>query len=184
MVLGACTTGPSADKPASTSPAVESVVVTTASMEPTLHGCPSCTDDHILVALVPEHYRATRGVIVVFRRPTTWASDPQVTVISRVIGRAGDVVTLTSGHVLVNKTAITEPYLNRSCPTMTSLSESPRARESMTSGTIPAGEVWVMGDNRCDSQDSRGLGPVPIADIIGTAVAIVSPADRARALPA
>jgi signal peptidase I len=65
---------------------------------------------------------------------------------------------------------------------MTTLSELPPTTISMTTGKIPTGEVWVMGDNRCHSDDSRAYGPVPITDITGTATEIVSPANRAHRL--
>jgi signal peptidase I len=48
--------------------------------------------------------------------------------------------------------------------------------------TVPAGEYFVMGDNRCDSSDSRLYGPITKSEIVGRVFAIVWPLKRARLL--
>jgi signal peptidase I len=83
--------------------------------------------------------------------------------IKRVIGEPGDVVSAKAGHVFVNGVQISEPYLDQRT-----------ARFPKTK--VPAGKLFVMGDNRANSLDSRfGLGFVPIDRVIGKAIWIIWP---------
>jgi len=84
--------------------------------------------------------------------------------IKRVIGLPGDVVEGRNGQVLVNDRVLVEPYLD----------------EGITTGDfeaveIPEGCVWVMGDNRGDSRDSRSFGPIDEDEIVGRAFVRVWP---------
>jgi signal peptidase I len=99
--------------------------------------------------------------------------------IKRVIGLPGDHVVCCSADrkLMINGVAIREPYLK----------PGDEPSEMNFNITVPPGHVWVMGDHRSDSEDSRFHDPsgsgqdgsVPIDDITGRAVAIVWPLDRA-----
>jgi signal peptidase I len=90
--------------------------------------------------------------------------------IKRVVGLPGDVVTGRDGKVFVNGTAIDEVYLTE------------KTRE-FRRFKVPEDSLFVMGDNRSDSFDSRfGLGFVPLDSVIGKAFLIVWPAPRMNTL--
>jgi signal peptidase I len=78
--------------------------------------------------------------------------------IKRVIGLPGDIVEVRNGRVLVNERSIPEPYIKPGTPT----SDMPPTR-------VPEGHLFVMGDNRGNSSDSRDIGPVPIDWVVGRA---------------
>jgi signal peptidase I len=143
------------------------------SMEPTLHGCSGCNNDHVLVdKLSYRSHDVHRGDVVVFHRPTGWSVSEKI-LIKRVIGLPGDELTTRKGVVYVNGLALDEPYLNRACRGGTKSSDG---RELKT--TVPDNDVFVMGDNRCDSADSRSFGPVPESKFIGRAFVIIWPFGR------
>jgi signal peptidase I len=151
--------------------------IPSASMEPTLHGCPGCDDDHVLVnKLSYKLHGVHRGDVVVFDRPSTWQVD-ESHLVKRVIGLPGDVLTVKNGALYVNGLQLQEPYLNSQCGPLTSLGESPE-KATTRYGPVPKGDVFVMGDNRCDSSDSRAFGPVPESDIVGRAFIILWPLGR------
>jgi signal peptidase I len=146
-------------------------------MEPTLHGCATCNDDRVLVDKLS--YRSgdvsTRD-IVVFHRPSSWQVTDNV-LVKRVIGLAGDRINIKAGFVYVNGLRMDEPYVNRKC------GPQPTQPESLSLPyTVPKGDVFVMGDNRCFSDDSRQNGPVPTSDIIGRAFMIIWPVSRITTL--
>jgi signal peptidase I len=151
--------------------------IPSASMEPTLHGCSGCNNDHVLVdKLSYRMHDVHRGDVVVFHRPDTWQV-PEKTLIKRVVGLPGDRLAVRDGKVYVNGLQLQESYLNADCPPMTSLSEDPGS-PVRTYGPVPPGDLYVMGDNRCDSADSRAFGPVPTSDVIGRAFVIIWPLGR------
>jgi signal peptidase I len=84
--------------------------------------------------------------------------------IKRVIAVEGDRVEGRDGKVFVNGEAIDEPYLTDE--TITS---------DFSPTTVPEGSIWVMGDNRGASGDSRRFGPVSVDEVIGKAIIIVWP---------
>lgn len=172
------------------------------SMEDTFH-----VDDRIIVSLfTPEVVPLERGTVVVFEDPGGWLTAPPQQqsqgvfldsvdraltfigllpeddhgyLIKRVIGLPGDTVTCCNdfGQMSINGVPIEEPYVLLDDPAL------PVSGMDFAV-TVPEGYVWVMGDNRYHSADSRAHlnGPtggfVPIDDIVGQASFIMWPADR------
>jgi signal peptidase I len=183
---------------------VQAFFIPSGSMETTLHGCTGCTGDRVLVNKVPYWFGDPEpGDIVVFKGPDTWA--PEVSVappsnwfagallwlgreigvappseddfVKRVIATGGQTVQCCDpqGRVVVDGTSLTEPYIYENTPI-----------ESRPFGpvTVPAGRLWVMGDHRSDSADSRVHvndryhGTIAVSDVIGKAQVIVWPPSR------
>ncbi len=97
-------------------------------------------------------------------------ADPEIasrTLIKRVIATEGQTVDLRDGNVYVDGVKLTEPYTDGkpSYPLTTAYGTS-----ITYPYTVPAGEVWVMGDNRTNSQDSRYFGSIPVDSVTGRAV--------------
>jgi signal peptidase I len=101
----------------------------------------------------PDH-----GDVIVFHYPR----DPEQEYIKRIIGLPGDTVEMMGGHVYVNDQIIQEPYI---------------AADARTTNKweIPENYVFVLGDNRNNSQDSRNFGPVSRDQLIGKAIFIYWP---------
>jgi signal peptidase I len=91
--------------------------------------------------------------------------------IKRVIGLPGETVEGRSGHVYINGKELREPYLQ---PTVVTSTFAPV--------TVPKGQLWVMGDNRGSSGDSRVFGPIQQDKIVGRAVVRVWPLGNASFL--
>ena len=165
---------------------VQNFIIDGSSMEPTLH-----TDQYILVnkliyyhfdlnaplrllpgnedlpprVLYPFH-APQRGEIVVFEYPFNITKD----YIKRVIGVAGDVVDVRDGVVYVNGEQVFEPYLNgveTRCFRGNACADGPI--------TVPEGHIFVMGDNRVNSSDSREWDALPLERVIGQAWLIYFP---------
>ncbi|MEA2580288.1 MAG: signal peptidase [Actinomycetota bacterium] len=168
--------------------------IPSASMEPTLVG----PGDRILVDKVPYYFHdPRRGDIIVFSNPNAppidrgviggffhWLGqglgftghaeascgdkNPDEDFVKRVIGLPGDTVEGKDGGVLIDGQRLSEPYLPQGLKT------SPFAAQ-----TVPEGKLFVMGDNRSDSCDSRlALGLVPIDNVIGQVAVIIWPPSR------
>ena len=122
-------------------------------------------DQYVLVdKLTPRFSDYQRGDIVVFNPPSTWASDPSGTpYIKRVIAVANDTVDIHGGHVFVNGKQLSEPYLYQGQPTVP-------LDPVKHVWTLTAGQLFVMGDHRGDSQDSRVFGPIDKTSVIGRAL--------------
>ena len=111
------------------------------------------------------------GDIITFNDP----DGSGVTLIKRVIATAGDVVDLQDGRVIVNGQAIDEPYTNGR-PSYALDGHATNLTENVSYPiTIPAGTLWVMGDNRTNSLDSRYFGPVSIEAVSSKAIFIYWP---------
>jgi signal peptidase I len=106
-----------------------------------------------------------RGQVIVFQ-PPAGVEQGSYPFIKRVIGVAGDVVELRSGQVYVNGAALDEPYLFRDAAGQI---EPTNQLTGQTRWTVPAGELFVMGDHREASEDSRAFGPIPVSAVIGRA---------------
>lgn len=119
------------------------------SMAPTLHH-----EERLLLEKVSYHFRApARGDIIVLTLPDR-AHDP---LIKRVVGVPGDVVAVRNGRVYIDGQPLAEPYLAQMTP------------GNVTAQLVPEGHVFVLGDNRGASNDSRMFGMVPVTDIVGRA---------------
>lgn len=131
---------------------LETAVVISGSMKPTLP---------VNSRLVVDHREALRGSwkrgdIVLFRDPPNWPPDVYV---KRIIATPGDVVQIYHGQVILNGKVLSEPYL----------AEKPHP-ENYGPWKMGAGQYFMMGDNRNDSEDSRDNGPVLDKDIHGHAL--------------
>lgn len=117
--------------------------------------------------LTPRFDPYHRGDIVVFTPPeaTSESPDVQKPFIKRVIGVAGDKVELRDGKVYVNGVALDEPYVFR----LRGAAQPTLPQPSRTSWTIAVGELFVMGDHRMESSDSRAFGPIKVSTVIGRA---------------
>ena len=91
--------------------------------------------------------------------------------IKRVVALPGETVESREGQVYVNGKRLIEPYL----PPGTATANLPPT-------TVPAGQLFVLGDNRSSSSDSRVFGPVSRASVVGRAIATVWPLGRASYL--
>lgn len=149
---------------------VRSFYIPSASMERTL-----LIGDRVLVnELVPGAVPLHRGDVVVFRDPGGWLGAGQgEDLIKRVIGLPGDRVSCcdAQGRLSVNGHPVDEPYVQLRAG-------SDRVAELDFSVTVPAGQLWVMGDNRYESADSRMHGTVPESDVVGRAFVITWPTSR------
>ena len=131
------------------------------SMETTLE-----EGQYVLVdKLTPRWQPYALGDIIVFQPPPTW-TDAHIPYIKRVIGVAGDKIELKDGHVFVNDVELVEDYLyaidGESQPT----EPTPGGQTSWRIGT---GQLFVMGDHRGNSSDSRTFGPIEVASVAGRA---------------
>jgi len=106
-----------------------------------------------------------RGDILTFHFPL----DPELDYIKRVIGLAGDEVRMSGGEVYVNGQVLEEPYINE------------RAQDEGV-WQVSAESIFVLGDNRVPSADSRAWGFVPLENVIGKALAVYWPPGKVRLL--
>jgi signal peptidase I len=183
---------------------IQAFFIPSGSMERTLHGCPGCTGDRVLVDKVPYWFHDPQpGDIVVFKGPDTWA--PEVSTaqptnwfsgallwlgraigvappseddfVKRVIATGGQTVQCcdAQGRVMVDGKPLEEPYIYEN---------NPIDQRAFGPVTVPQGRLWVMGDHRSDSADSRVhvddryRGTIAVDDVIGKAQVIVWPLGR------
>jgi len=179
-------------------------VIPSASMEPTLHGCPGCTNDRVLVDKLTYRFRdPAPGDVVVFRGTDSWASEftsqrsdnilinglqqagalvglappDERDFVKRVIAVGGQTVQCCDkqNRVTVNGSPLTEPY---------AMFIGHEPQEEFGPVTVPHGNLWLMGDNRDNSADSRRhvadqlSGTQPVSNVIGKARVIVLPLSR------
>lgn len=180
---------------------VQAFYIPSSSMEDTL-----AVNDRIMVnKLAPGVSELQRGDVVVFTDPGGWLDDPMESrtgamrvaidiltfvgiiphdagehLIKRVVGLPGDTVECcdVEDRLTVNGAPVDEPYLKPGV--------SPSSYEFEV--VVPEGTVWLMGDNRSNSADSRahmgdpGGGFVPVDHVVGRAVVIMWPLDRIGSL--
>ena len=116
-----------------------------------------------------------RGDVVVFDRvKTDGVAVQHDDLIKRVIGLAGDTISISKCVVSVNGKAIDEPYLNDYDLAQTNLDDRCRIPE-MAVTTVESGHLFVMGDNRPQSFDSRMFGTIDKKLVVGRAFVIIWP---------
>lgn len=109
-----------------------------------------------------------RGEVVVFEPPASWAAAEDHPFIKRVIGVGGDTIEIREdGEVVVNGVVIDEPYLHRDA---SGTPEPTDPNGFQRRWTVPQGDLFVMGDHRRMSADSRIFGPIPASSVVGRAV--------------
>ncbi|MEI2399346.1 MULTISPECIES: signal peptidase I [Paenibacillus] len=140
------------------------------SMQPNFH-----TGERVIVNEILYDIRTPqRGEVIVFHVPSEGRD-----FIKRVIGVAGDTVKVEGDVVTVNGEPVNETYIQGAIDDAhnnNSLYNNKNfPNEDFTDGTVPEGHVFVMGDNRSDSTDSRMIGYVPLGDIVGRADLIFWP---------
>ena len=138
---------------------VQAFYIPSSSMEPTLE-----VGDRVLVnKLSYDLHDVNRGDLVVFERPDGSAGDIK-DLIKRVIGLPGETVEIRDGSVLIDGRVLDEPYL-----------ADEEVLVEFAPVQVPEDQVFVMGDNRDDSRDSRAFGPITIDSIVGRAFVRVWP---------
>ena len=167
--------------------AFEAFEIPSGSMEPGL-----LVGDHVLVdklayaphegpwrALLP-YREVSRGDVFVFRG----TKEPGKDFIKRAVAVGSDTVALERKALLVNGVAVAEPYAVHTDPrvlTGPGVPEVLRGRDELAPQRIPEGNVFALGDNRDDSQDSRFVGPVPLSSVKGRALLVYWSYDAAGA---
>lgn len=136
--------------------AFQTFYIPSESMVPTLQ-----VGDRIVVNKVTDDY--DRGNIVVFNKPDSWQAAHAV-LIKRIIGMPGETLEIRDNTVFIDGEELVEPYLAEGA-TMADYGPF----------VIPDGQVFVMGDNRTFSSDSRENGPVPLSDVVGRAALRIWP---------
>jgi signal peptidase I len=186
---------------------VQAFSIPSGSMENTLQ-----IGDRVLVDKLTPHFgdKPSRGEVVVFHDPGNWLADEPPTaqssnpvirgiqdalswiglmpaanekdLIKRVIAVGGDTISCKgTGPVYVNGKALTEPYIYPGA--------TPCGDKNFGPLTVPADSIWVMGDHRNDSLDSRyhmdepGGGSVPDSDVVGRAIVVAWPISHWSTLP-
>jgi signal peptidase I len=174
---------------------------------PTCTGCgasPGHPFDRVLVNKLVYDFRSPRrGEVVVFKGPPRWPNESDFTApsnpvlrlihdassavglapsggsdfIKRVIGVGGDTISCKNDVLSVNGKVLHEPFLYPG--------SSPCASDDFNHKTVhvPAGQIFVMGDHRNDSEDSRVNGPVPVSDVVGRAFVVIWPHSDWKTLP-
>jgi signal peptidase I len=139
---------------------IQAFYIPSESMVPTLK-----IGDRVLVNKVSYRmHDIHRGDIVVFERPNG-ETDPRIKdLIKRVIGLPGEVIEARDGHVLINDHMLDEPYL----PKGTTTTNLPRQ-------LVPPHHIFVMGDNRTNSRDSRVFQAIDEDLVVGRAFVRVWP---------
>jgi len=134
-------------------------------MEPTLN-----VGDRIVVDKLSYHLHGVdRANIIVFSTPPREnCAGPRVSnLVKRVVGLPGETISLSGGHIYIDGKLLPEPWLpvTGRADTYPAPYSTPYALHSPY--RIPSGDVYVMGDNRTESCDSRYWGPVAESTIVG-----------------
>ena len=168
---------------------VQAFYIPSGSMENTL-----LINDRVLVSkFVYDFSSPHRGQIVVFVAPPNAADAPvpptgfagfinsvkeavglpstERDFIKRVVGVAGDTIQIKNATLYVNNKPVKEPYLDASA-------RLPSSMQNFGPEKVPANQLFVMGDNRGDSDDSRIFGTIPVSSVVGEAFVRIWPLSR------
>ncbi|MDR2586878.1 MAG: signal peptidase I [Coriobacteriales bacterium] len=154
---------------------IDQYEIPTGSMEPTIE-----INDRLFAEKLSYRFaEPTPGDIVTFHDPTRKNGGLDRVLIKRCIAVSGQTVDLVNGAVVVDGVSLNEPYTHG----------QPSNPLNPMSGveidypyTVPEGSIWVMGDNRMDSSDSRYFGPITRDELIGRALFRIWPLDRFGAI--
>jgi signal peptidase I len=136
-------------------------------------------EQYVLVdKLTPRFDAYKRGDIVVFTPPEDWVGADRTPFIKRVIGVGGDSVEIHDGGVYINDERLDEPYIYAESDGSVQTTDAAQER-----WVVPGDELFLMGDHRQDSADSRAFGPVPVNQVIGRAWLRYWPFDTFGVLP-
>jgi signal peptidase I len=131
------------------------------------------TGDRVLIDRIEYHFRAVhRGDVIVF------GGQGPIPLLKRVVGVPGDTLSLRDGELYVNGQPAPDSYVRRVDGVIEPTKPGPNAAEPWSLSrpfTVPAGQYFVMGDNRTESADSRFWGTVARSDIIGRAFVVYWP---------
>lgn len=142
----------------------EIVMVDGDSMLPTLN-----STQRVVVDKVSRYFGLPeRGEIIITKYPNMPGY-----YVKRLIGYPGDIIKIENNVVYVNDAPLQENYLDPA-----------QAYADMAQTTVPEGTVFVLGDNRAKSLDSRSesIGPVPTSDILGNGILVIWPLDQIHVL--
>lgn len=147
---------------------IQSYYIPSGSMLPTLQ-----IGDRILVDKLSYDLHGFHiGDIVVFKKPAADTGSPQIhDLVKRVIGLPGQRISAHNGQVYINGKLLPEPFLPKSALTY-----------HLAPEVIPKGYIYVMGDNRDNSKDSRFFGPISEKLVIGKVVLIFWPLSQFKIL--
>jgi signal peptidase I len=145
---------------------VRSFINSTGSMIPTLP-----LRSHMLVL---RSSRVERSEIVTFRYPL----DERVTFVKRIVGLPGDTIEIRAKKLIVNGHAVPEPYVihvdDVIYPNLPSMPEPYRSRDNFGPFHVPEGQLFVLGDNRDQSADSRYWGTLGRNQVTGHPILLYS----------
>ncbi|WP_087071264.1 signal peptidase I [Paenibacillus bovis] len=153
----------------------EPFIVDGPSMQPNFH-----TGERVIVNKILYDVRDPKpGEVVVLKVPSQHRD-----FIKRVIAVGGDTVKVEGDTLTVNGKVMSEPYIQAAIDNAHAQGSDYNINnfptEQLPDGKVPQGYVFVMGDNRSNSQDSRMIGYVPLGDIIGRADVIFWPLSNAE----
>jgi signal peptidase I len=132
------------------------------SMQPNLY-----RDDHVMIEKISLNFRTPqRGDIIVVSRP----GEP-ISLIKRVLALPGERVEVRRGHVLINGSPLAEPWVTYF------------GGPDYPATSVPRDHVFILGDNRAESRDSRMIGPVPLSEIEGRVLFIYWPPEHVGLAP-
>lgn len=145
---------------------VQTFYIPSDSMVPTLQ-----KNDRVVVNKLSYHlHNVHRGDIVVFTTPPG-VNKSFKDLVKRVIGLPGETVSARHGRVSINGKVLNEPYLKHSDGSIVETSDFGPVR-------VPPDSLWVMGDNRGDSEDSRYFHAIPRKTVVGRVFIRIWPLNR------
>ncbi len=146
--------------------------IPTGSMQPTIE-----INDRVFAEKISYHFSAVnQGDIVTFDNPYPSADKHDAVLIKRVIAIEGQIVDFKDGLVLIDGEALDESYIH-GLPSEPLSTQYPGVDLSFPY-QVPQDEIWVMGDNRINSLDSRYFGPIEEEHLLGRAILRIWPLNR------